>query len=142
MKKWLLGSVFLLLITLVMIQFIPVDQINPPILSDIPTEPEVKVVLQAVCYDCHSHETVWPWYSRIAPVSWLIAKDVHQGREKLNFSVWDDYNTQEQVKNMQKSLQEVAKGEMPPWFYSPSHRGLHLTAEDRLMLRTWADASL
>ena len=142
MKKWLLGAVFLLLIAFVMIQFIPVDRTNPPVLSDIPTEPEVKAVLQALCYDCHSHETVWPWYSRIAPVSWRVAKDVHKGREELNFSMWDQYTTQEQVKKMRESLKEVAAGEMPPWFYTPTHRGLHLSAEDRMMLRTWADGPL
>jgi Haem-binding domain len=80
MGKWIALSGVALIAALVAIQFVPVTTANPPVESDIPTSPEVKTVLRRACYDCHSHETVWPWYSQIAPISWIIARDVHEGR--------------------------------------------------------------
>src|SRR5262245_39331548 len=117
MKKWCIRVGLTILGVLVIIQLIPVNRTNPPVERDIPTPPAVKAVLRRACYDCHSHETVWPWYSRIAPISWVLAHDVYEGRAELNFSTWNRYSTQEQVKKLQKSWEEVAEGEMPPWFY-------------------------
>src|SRR5262245_10918296 len=115
MRRWIVSSGLGLLVLVVVIQFIPVETANPPVESDIPTSPTVKAVLRSACYDSHSHETVWPWYSRIAPVSWLLAYDVKEGRAELNFSTWNRYSTQQQVKKLQESWQEVSEGEMPPW---------------------------
>jgi len=84
------------MVILVAIQLIRVDSTNPPIDSDIPTSTEVKSTLRRACYDCHSNETEWPWYSRIAPISWLLAWDVREGRAELNFSTWSQYSTQQQ----------------------------------------------
>jgi hypothetical protein len=120
------------------IQFVPVDRSNPRVTAEVPAPPEARAVLRRACYDCHSHETVWPWYSRVAPVSWLVVRDVHEGRKHLNFSTWDQYTTQQQVKNLKESWEEVAEGEMPPWFYLPVHRDAVLSAEDRAILRKWA----
>jgi hypothetical protein len=138
MRRWIVLSGVLVLAVLVGIQLVPVDTSNPPVTADIPTSPEVKAVLRRACYDCHSNETTWPWYSRVAPVSWLIAKDVHEGRAELNFSRWDRYSTQQQVKHLKESWEEVVEGEMPPWFYLPAHRDARLSAEDRALLRQWA----
>ena len=65
------------------------------------------------CFDCHSDETVWPWYSHVAPASWLSQRDVDKGRQKLNFSEWD-----RPQKEARESAKTVRKGTMPPWFYS------------------------
>lgn len=138
MRKWIVRAGLVVLLAVVVSQFIPVDRTNPPVESDIPTSPEVKTVLRRACYDCHSHETVWPWYSHIAPVSWLIVHDVHEGRAELNFSTWHRYSTQEQVKQLKKSWEEVQEGEMPPWFYRAAHRTTHLSAQDKALLRQWA----
>ena len=62
---------------------------------------------------------MWPWYSQIAPISWIIARDVQEGRAEVSFSTWNRYSTQQQVKKLKESWEEVAEGEMPPWFYSP-----------------------
>ncbi len=123
---------------LVAIQFVPVTTVNPPVERDIPTAPEVKAVLRRACYDCHSHETVWPWYSQIAPLSWIIARDVQEGRAELNFSTWTRYSTQQQVKKLKESWEEIAEGEMSPWFYLAIHRDVRLSAADRAVLRQWA----
>jgi hypothetical protein len=141
MKKLVLGGVVGLVVLFVLIQFIPVDRHNPPVESEISAPPEVKAILQRSCYDCHSNQTVWPWYSRIAPSSWMVASDVHEGREKLNFSTWDQYSTQKQVKKRQEIWEKVSEGEMPPWLYTLAHHGVRLSADDRAILRAWMPAS-
>lgn len=123
-----------------LIQLIPVDLSNPPVEEDIPTSPEVKAILKRACYDCHSNETVWPWYSRIAPVSWLLLWDVTEGREELNYSAWNRYSAKEQSKKIHQSWEEVEEGEMPLWFYLPLHPEAALSDNDRAALREWAKA--
>ena len=138
MRKWIAVLGLSLLVALVAIQFLPVDTSNPPVIGDVPTSPAVKAVLRRACYDCHSNETEWPWYARVAPVSWLIARDVRKGRAELNFSTWNQYSTQQRVKKLKETWEQVAEGEMPPWFYLPAHREARLSAEDRTLLRQWA----
>jgi hypothetical protein len=138
MRRWILLSASLIIVILVAIQFIPLDTTNLPVDSDIPTSPEVKAILRRACYDCHSNETTWPWYSRIAPISWLIARDVREGRAELNFSAWNQYDTQKRVKKLKESWEQIIEGEMPPWFYLPVHRDARLSADDRVVLRQWA----
>ena len=133
--RWVLLAVGLLFVA---IQFVPVDRSNPPVTAEVPAPPEARAVLRRACYDCHSNETVWPWYSKVAPVSWLVARDVRKGREELNLSTWDRYATKEQLKKLKESWEEVAEGEMPPWFYLPVHRDAVLSAEDKAVLRKWA----
>jgi hypothetical protein len=123
---------------LVAIQFVPVVRSNPPVETEVPAPPEVRTVLRRSCYDCHSNETVWPWYSRVAPVSWLLANDVREGRRELNFSTWNRYTTQQQVKKLKESWEEVEEGEMPLWFYLPMHRDAVLSGNDRQTLHGWA----
>lgn len=95
MRRWIAVSGLSVLAVLIVIQFIPVDTSNPPVTADIPSSPEGKAVLRRACYDCHSNETRWPWYSRVAPASWLTARDVREGRAELNFSAWNEYSTQQ-----------------------------------------------
>lgn len=139
-KKGLLGGVALLVVG-VLIQFIPVEHSNPLVESDIPTSPEVKAILKRACYDCHSHETVWPWYSRIVPVSWLVAHDVREGRETLNFSTWNRYSSTEQSKKLRESWEEIDEREMPPWYYCLPHPEARLSAHDRTAIHSWVPAS-
>ena len=133
--KW---AIAVLTIALVVIQFVPVDRTNPPVETEVPATAEVRAVLRRACYDCHSNETVWPWYSRIAPVSWLVARDVHEGREELNFSTWNRLTTKEQIKALHESWETVEEGEMPLWFYLPTHSEARLSAQDRSVLRAWS----
>jgi hypothetical protein len=129
---------FGLLGALLLIQAVPVERSNPPLETEVPAPPDVRTVLRRSCYDCHSNETVWPWYSRIAPVSWLVAGDVKEGREKLNFSTWNRYSEAEKTKKMKKCWEEVEEGEMPPWYYLPAHRAAVLSSENRAILSRWA----
>jgi hypothetical protein len=119
-------------------QFVPVARSNPPVEADVPAPPNVRAILRHACYDCHSNETVWPWYTRVAPFSWLVVRDVREGRAELNFSTWDRLSARQQIKHLQESWKEVAAGEMPPWYYVGIHPDAMLSLEDRAALRTWA----
>ena len=138
MKINLVRILLVMVIVLVGIQFIPVNRSNPPVEEEIMASPEVKAVLKRACYDCHSNETIWPGYSRVAPVSWLLAWDVGEGREELNFSTWNRYNQKKRDKIIKEIWEEVQEGEMPPGFYLPLHPEARLSDSDRSLLRTWA----
>lgn len=133
--RWTGGA---LLFGAIAIQFVPVGRTNPPIASEIQASAEVMSVLERACYDCHSNETHWPWYSRIAPVSWLVARDVREGRSELNFSAWGELDGRSRAEMMEEVWEEVDEGEMPLWFYTPLHPEARLTADDKAVLRAWA----
>ena len=95
-------------------------------------------VLRRACYDCHSNETVWPWYSRVAPASWLVARDVNEGREALNYSTWTSYPAEERDEERAETWEEVEEGEMPLGVYLLMHREAKLSDADRTILRSWA----
>jgi hypothetical protein len=71
--RWILLGILLILIAL---QFVPVDRVNPPVETEVPAPAHVRVIVRRACYDCYSNETVWPWYSHVAPFSWRLARDV------------------------------------------------------------------
>ena len=132
--KWiLLGfAIFVMLI-----QFFPVDRSNPPVEQEITAPENVKTILRQSCYDCHSNETEWPWYSRIAPVSWLVAHDVNEGRQHLNFSTWNVLDPRDQTKAIEEVWEEIEKGEMPLWYYLPLHPETKLTEQDLSLIKEW-----
>lgn len=132
-RRVLLGAV----LVLAAVQFVPVDRSNPPVETEIPAPENVRAVLRRACYDCHSNESVWPWYSRVAPVSWLVARDVREGRKELNFSTWNLYVEKRRLRKMKEIRDEVAEGEMPPWFYVAAHREAALSDEDVALLNRW-----
>ena len=89
--------VLTLVALLVLIQLIPVDTENPVVTAEVDAPTEVLEVLRRACYDCHSNETAWPWYTHVAPVNFLVAHDVEEGREHLNFSEWDRYDAEKRA---------------------------------------------
>ena len=111
--KLITYSILTLLVVLFIINLIPFNLSNPPISSDIIAPENVKMILRESCYDCHSNETIWYWYTKYAPVSWLIAHDVNEGREYLNFSTWDNYSVNEKREILHESIEEIQEGEMP-----------------------------
>ena len=92
--------------------------------------PLVAGILARACGNCHSDRTVWPWYSKVAPVSWLVASDVSEGRGKLNLSRWTDYSPEKAASKLKAMCSEMRSGDMPPWYYRPVHPEAKLTAED------------
>jgi len=130
-----------LLVAVAAIQFVPVERTNPPVDGEVPASAEVRAVLQHSCYDCHSNATVWPWYGRIAPISWLVAKDVREAREELNFSTWARLAPRERAHLLQEIGKEVEEGEMPPRLYLLPHPQARLSAADKTILQAWARAA-
>ncbi len=119
------------------IQLLPVKRDNPPVEEEVAAPPAVREILRRACYDCHSHETSWPWYSYVAPVSWLISDDVHHAREHLNFSTWNDYDRDERAELLEEAWEKVEDNEMPLWYYLPLHPDAELSGSDREALRAW-----
>ena len=113
-------------ILLIAIQFVPYgrDHSNPPGGRKIAWDsPRTQQLMTDACMDCHSNETKWPWYSNIAPVSWLVQKDVEDGRRELNLSTG-----QIEVDEM---IEAIREGEMPPWQYKPLHPGARLSDQEK-----------
>ena len=135
-RPWL-KIIFVLSFLFIIIQFIPVDKKNPAIVSEIPAPVEVQKILQRSCYDCHSHQTIWPWYSHVAPLSWLIAHDVKEGRENLNFSVWSDSDQRKQIKIFEEIQEVIEKKEMPLTTYLWMHPDARLDINDQMILKAW-----
>jgi hypothetical protein len=137
-KKTLTYSFTSIFAVLLIIQTVPVEKPNPPVEKEVPAPEQVRAILHRACYNCHSNETVWPWYSNIAPVSWLVAYDVSEGREKMDFSTWNLYSPVKQAEMLRKAGKEVKEGDMPPLRYRIMHPEARLTAEDKRTLRLWA----
>ncbi|MEA2237144.1 MAG: hypothetical protein QOC81_1868 [Thermoanaerobaculia bacterium] len=129
-----------LLAAFVFIQLIPVPKTNPPVTGEIAAPPQVMSVLRKSCYDCHSNETAWPWYNHIAPGSWLLYRDVTQGRRAMNFSEWQQMPQDRQNRRRKQVWEQVAADEMPPWFYLPLHHAAKLTDANKAILKAWSDA--
>lgn len=121
-----------------LIQFVPVRRDNPPVVAEVEAPREVKAILERSCYDCHSNRTRWPWYSRVAPVSWLVAYDVREGRDELNFSDWPAYDLEKQDDLYKHITKQVEKGKMPLPIYLTMHPGARLTVADRRAVLDWA----
>jgi hypothetical protein len=122
-------------------QLVPVSRQNPPVQQEVPAPPQVREVLRRSCYDCHSNETRWPWYSRVAPVSWLVAYDVRHARGHANFSTWDKYDEKKRADILDDIWQEVRDHEMPLFYYLPLHPQARLSDVDRELLHQWTGGS-
>ena len=123
---------------LVVAQAFRIDKNNPPVEGEVTAPPQVKEVMRRSCYGCHSNEVVWPWYADVAPASWLVAYDVHEGRAELNFSVWGTYSPAKRQKKLREIAETITSGEMPPWYYVyPMHRDARLSAADREAFMEW-----
>jgi hypothetical protein len=126
-NRWIImGSLAVLLLGIGLLQLLPRNQTNPPVRGEPPWDDErTRHLAQRACFDCHSNETVWPWYTQIAPFSMLIEQDVQKGREVLNFSEWDsNCCSQAEIDAMAET---VNKGEMPLPYYLVVHPEAQLT---------------
>jgi mono/diheme cytochrome c family protein len=127
--RWAVGTVLGLM---VVAQLVPYgrDHTNPPATQAAAFAPGPGLELaRGACFDCHSNETAWPWYTNIAPGSWLVQRDVDEGRATLNFSEWD--RPQAEVDEL---LEVVREGEMPPASYSLIHPAARLSDAERATL--------
>lgn len=125
---------------LIISQAFRIDKSNPPVRTEL-ANIAVSPLLHKACYDCHSNQTVWPWYSNVAPVSWLLASDVSEGRRELNFSEWGSYTSEKQLHKLQAIAEKMQAGDMPPWYYSIIHADARLEPEQREEIRNWSLAA-
>ena len=135
-----LAAPIALVVVLALAQVVPYGRshTNPPVTGEPAWDsPQTRELVARACYDCHSNETVWPWYSNLAPVSWLVQRDVMEARHKLNFSEWDQ--PQREAKKLPKI---VSRGEMPPWLYTIPHTNARLTDTEREQLVQGLQATL
>ncbi len=100
--------------------------------------PEVLAKMEAACFDCHSNETRWPWYSRITPVNYLVADDVNKGRRHVNFSEWNSYSTGRLKSVLDNIYDQVYNHEMPLKQYQWMHPQSKLTDAELKMICDWA----
>ena len=135
-RKFFLGAALFAALFL-LIQFVPADRSNPPVGADLVAPAVVKKILKRSCYDCHSNETRWPWYSRIAPVSWWLAEHVEEGRSDLNFSQWPLFDMETRGHLMRDIEKQLTDGSMPLRSYALGHREARLSDRDREILLEW-----
>jgi hypothetical protein len=135
-KKILLWAIGIAVVAFILIQFVPYGRSshsNPPATNPFPwTDPQAEAIAKESCYDCHSNETKWWWATNIAPFSWLVQSDVDGGRERLNFSDWNNLPA--------AAVQGIVnEGEMPPFQYTLIHPGAKLTdAEKQTLVQGYA----
>ena len=141
MRKWILRGLVALVALFGLIQLVPYgrDHSNPPVTQEVKWDSaRTRDLAVGACYDCHSNLTVWPWYSNVAPMSWLVQKDVDEGRSILNFSEW---NLPQDVEP--NDIAEVVReGGMPPWQYKPLHPAGRLSSTEQEELARGLEATL
>lgn len=133
-RKVLLIVLAILAAAFLLIQIVPYGRAheNPPVMSEPKWDsPQTRELAQRACFDCHSNETTWPWYSNIAPVSWLVQHDVDEGRQYLNFSEWGQGGEGEETEELSEV---VSEGEMPIRNYLITHPEARLTTIERAAL--------
>ena len=139
-RRWMARSGLVLVLTFVVIQFVPYgrEHVNPPVGAEPAWDsPGTRALAKQACFDCHSNETEWPAYSRVAPVSWLVQRDVSEGRAVLNFSEWQ--RPQEEAK---EAAEEILEGEMPLRTYRLMHTHARLSAAERERLARGLEKTL
>lgn len=119
-------------------QLIQVDQLNPSYdkKDEIQVPKDVMAVFKRACYDCHSNDTVWPWYSKIAPLSWSIGRHVRYGRAYVNFSIWNTYTDKQKDHKLEEIYRTMYKA-MPPPSYVDWHDEAKVSKEDIKLIRDW-----
>jgi len=132
-------------IVLAGMQLVPVDRRNPPIdpsrsiFHSESLPPKVENVLRRSCQDCHSNQTRWPWYSYVAPVSWMVAQDVHQARRQMNFSEWAGYSEKKREERLNGICEQVVNGDMPEGKYAFIHRSARVSEDERRAVCQWVE---
>lgn len=136
---------FLFVGVLVLIQLYPaprpeVSSINPgDLMKNVDVPSNISTILKSTCYDCHSNETIYPWYSNIAPVKWLVYYDINNAREELNFSEWNSLTKMDKAEILDDISTEVLEEEMPLKIYPLLHAEAKLSKADRESISEWAE---
>jgi hypothetical protein len=144
MKKKILYS---LIIVIIVLQFFRIDKKNPEIKIEndfikIMNPPQtISKMLKTTCYDCHSNQTQYPWYSNVAPISWWIKDHINEGRDELNLSEWGTFNTKRKDHKLEEMIELMEDGEMPLNEYTWTHTEAKLTPSQKTTLINWLTAT-
>jgi lysozyme family protein len=147
MKRLIGWSIAVLAVLFLAAQMKTVERSNPPgdpsrsLWAQAQVPPEVADILRRACNDCHSNETRWPWYSRVAPVSWFVTGHVNHGRRHLNFSDWvtvSSHTGASPEQRLARISEEVSEGGMPLQSYTWLHPDARLTKEEVRAVSEWA----
>lgn len=147
MRKNIMYLTVGIVILFILSQFIRPDYSSEPGKTDgdishyLDIPPTVMQTIEVSCYDCHSENTVWPWYSKIAPMSWLVSIDVHMGKKALNLSRWDEYSSMKQAGIIRLMCRTVEQKRMPPRKYTMPHPEARLTKEEKEALCAWSNST-
>ncbi len=138
MKKLFFAAVALLIGA----QFIPMNLTNPSYDAAVSMQvpKEVRPILQKACYDCHSNHTKFPWYAKVAPVSWVLASHVNEGRKALNFSTWKKMDSSLQQERIDRMYHVVKIGFMPKQSYTWMHPESKLDKAEKQVLKRWVES--
>src|ERR1035438_2876659 len=134
--KWIYAA---LVAIFALLQLTNPARTNPPVtpghdlMATNAPPPQIAALLHAACYDCHSYETKWPWYSRVAPGSWLVVSDVNEGRRALKFSDWPE-DSERAAKKLERMSEELDYKDMPPAKYTIIHADARITDDQRKAL--------
>ena len=147
MKRLLTYAALVILAVVIAIQFVRPARTNPPtnpqrvLVARVHVPGDVAAVLDRACRDCHSHDTRWPWYSNVAPVSWFVVDHVNHGRSHFNYSEWAKYPPHEAGKLLKDSCELARKGAMPLPSYIWMHGNARLAASEVDAICEWASAT-
>jgi hypothetical protein len=139
-KGVIVGVVLGAIVLFGLMQLIPYghDHTNPPIQAEPQwNSAETRALAVRACFDCHSNQTEWPWYTNVAPFSWLVQRDVNEGRRTLNFSEWN--RPQRETRNAGR---EIQRGSMPQWYYVLVHPTANLSPHEKQALIDGLNSSI
>ncbi|MHB1417756.1 MAG: heme-binding domain-containing protein [Chloroflexota bacterium] len=140
MRRWLMWGTLGIVFPVLAIQAVPYghDHTNPPVQQEPAWDSaQTRELAVRACFDCHSNQTVWPWYSNVAPVSWLVQHDVNEGRQRLNFSQMNTAG-----RGSREAGETVLRGSMPPEIYLTMHPQANLSSAERQQLTNGLAATL
>jgi hypothetical protein len=140
MRRLLLRGFVIVLVGFLAIQLVPYGRshTNPPVTAEpVWDSPQTRALAVRACFDCHSNETVWPWYTNIAPISWRTQQHVDEGRSKLNVSTWG--TGRQKVENVSG---QISGGAMPPLDYLLLHPEARLSNEEKAQLINGLEATV
>jgi hypothetical protein len=142
---WVKWSIVGVIVFLIVIQFVQPSRTNPPVIASRSLEAHVSVpiqvqtVLQRSCYNCHSSATIWPWYSHVAPVSWLVVSDVNTGRGHINFQDWEaQVSPQEGQEHLGLICKLIRERTMPPAEYRLMHKDSYIAPDEENAVCAWS----
>jgi Haem-binding domain len=146
-RLWAKRAGLAALVLLLAIQLVPVNRNNPrgdpsqTIYAALPMPADARAVFERSCNNCHSNETSWPWYSYVAPVSWVVAHDVHQARKAMNLSEWGSYSATKKTDKLEEICEQLTNGDMPDRKYTLIHKQARPTAKEKGVVCQWTDDS-